>query len=295
MGNYSIKELEKLSGIKAHTIRIWEKRHNIIEPSRTQTNIRYYSDEDLKKILNISILNNNGYKISEIASLTRADLVEKVKKLSEEKSDTGIYIDQLTLSMIDFDEARFEKLISTFILKLGFQRTMLEIVYPFLTKIGVLWLSNNISPIQEHFITNLVRQKVIVAIDGLNVHVRESTKKVVFFLPENEMHEIGLLFFHYLLKDMGFKTYYLGQYVPLNDLEESVKMLKPDTMICSVSYSPSARQLLRYLDGLNERFADTDIYVTGQPLLEQGISKYENLHYFKDAIHLKEIFTTFID
>ena len=292
MGNYSIKELEKLSGIKAHTIRIWEKRHKIIEPSRTQTNIRYYSDEDLKKILNISILNSNGYRISEIASLSRVALVDKVKKLSEEKSDPGIYIDQLTLSMIDFDEARFEKLISTFILKLGFQRTMLEIVYPFLTKIGVLWLSNNISPIQEHFITNLVRQKVIVAIDGLNVNVPEHADRVVFFLPDNEMHEIGLLFFHYFLKEMGFKTFYLGQYVPLDDLVESVRMIQPESMVCSVSYSPSAKQLQKYLAGLDEKFPDIDIYITGQPLLEQGLAKYKRLHYFKDALHLQSIYET---
>lgn len=291
MGNYSIKELEKLSGIKAHTIRIWEKRHKIIEPSRTQTNIRYYSDEDLKKILNISILNSNGYRISEIASLSRGALVDKVKRLSEEKSDPGIYIDQLTLSMIDFDESRFEKLIATFILKLGFQRTMLEIVYPFLTKIGVLWLSNNISPIQEHFITNLVRQKVIVAIDGLNFNVPESAKRVVFFLPDNEMHEIGLLFFHYLLKEMGYKTFYLGQYVPLNDLVESVRMINPDSMICSVSYSPSAKQLKKYLAGLDEKFPGIDIYITGQALLEQGIADYNRLHYFKDAQHLQEIYS----
>ena len=219
MGNYSIKELEKLSGIKAHTIRIWEKRHSIIEPARTNTNIRYYSDEDLKKILNVSILNNHGFKISQIASLTRSDLVEHVKTLSEEKTDIGIYIDQLTLSMIDFDELKFEKLLAGYILKLGFERTLLEVVYPFLTKIGVLWLSNNISPIQEHFITNLIRQKIVVAIDGITIKPAEDAKKIVLFLPENEMHEIGLLFFHYLLKNMGFQTYYLGQYVPLADLE----------------------------------------------------------------------------
>ncbi|MEM9856991.1 MAG: MerR family transcriptional regulator [Bacteroidota bacterium] len=290
MGNYSIKELEKLSGIKAHTIRIWEKRHKIIEPARTDTNIRYYSDEDLKKILKVSILNNNGYKISQIASLTRSDLVEQVKTLSEEKTDTGIYIDQLTLSMIDFDEARFEKLLAGFILKLGFERTLLEVVYPFLTKIGVLWLSNNISPIQEHFITNLIRQKIVVAIDGITHKPAEDAKSVVLFLPENEMHEIGLLFFHYLLKNMGFQTYYLGQYVPLADLEKSVERLKPDYMVASISYSPSQKQLNKFLDELNERFTSIQIYITGRAVLEQGFSKHENLHFFKDAAELKHQF-----
>ena len=159
MGNYSIRELEKLSGIKAHTIRIWEKRHQIIAPKRTDTNIRYYSDDDLKKILNVSILNNNGYKISHIAGLSREEMTEAVTKLAEEKTDTNLFIDQLTVCMIDYDEIGFEKKLAGFILKLGFERTILEILYPFLTKIGVLWLSSNITPIQEHFISNLIRQK----------------------------------------------------------------------------------------------------------------------------------------
>lgn len=293
MGNYSIKELEKLSGIKAHTIRIWEKRHRIIEPSRTDTNIRYYSDEDLKKILNVSILNSNGYKISQIASLTRNDLVESVKKLSEEKTDTGIYIDQLTLSMIDFDEDRFEKLLAGYILKLGFERTLLEVVYPFLTKIGVLWLSNNISPIQEHFITNLIRQKIVVAIDGITIKPDVGAKRIVLFLPENEMHEIGLLFFHFILKNMGYQTYYLGQYVPLADLEKSVGRLQPDYMVASISYSPSQKQLNKFLDELNGRFQDIQIYITGKPVLEKGFSEHSNLHFFKDASELKEVFASF--
>lgn len=291
MGNYSIKELEKLSGIKAHTIRIWEKRHKIIEPARTDTNIRYYSDEDLKKILNVSILNNNGFKISQIASLTRSDLIDHVKKLSEEKTDTGIYIDQLALSMIDFDEDKFEKLLAGYILKLGFERTLLDVVYPFLTKIGVLWLSNNISPIQEHFITNLIRQKIVVAIDGITVKPAANAKKIVLFLPENEMHEIGLLFFHYLLKNMGFQTYYLGQYVPLGDLEKSVERLMPDYMVASISYSPSQKQLNKFLTELNERFTDINIYITGRPVLEKGFSDHQNLHFFKDASALKEEFS----
>ena len=295
MGKYSIKELEKLSGIKAHTIRIWEKRHNIIEPARTETNIRYYSDEDLKKILNVSILNNNGLKISQIASLSKADLVAKVKRLSEEKTDTGIYIDQLTLSMVDFDEEKFEKLLAGYILKLGFERTLLEIVYPFLTKIGVLWLSNNISPIQEHFITNLIRQKIIVAIDGITARPFPNSPRVVFFLPENEMHEIGLLFFHYLLKSKGFQTYYLGQYVPLNDLEDSVMRLNPDYMIASISYIPSAKQLNKFLSDLNTRFAGINIYVTGRPVMEKSFAEFDNLHFFRDATDLKERFDELVN
>ena len=193
--------------------------------------------------------------------------------------------------MIDFDELKFEKLLAGYILKLGFERTLLEVVYPFLTKIGVLWLSNNISPIQEHFITNLIRQKIVVAIDGITIKPAEDAKKIVLFLPENEMHEIGLLFFHYLLKNMGFQTYYLGQYVPLADLEKSVGRLQPDYMVASISYSPSLKQLNKFLTELNERFAAINIYITGRPVLQKGFSEHTNLHFFKDAPALKEEFT----
>ena len=291
MGNYSIKELEKLSGIKAHTIRIWEKRHQLIAPKRTDTNIRYYSDEDLKKLLNVSILNNNGYKISHIANLSREELRETVKKLSEEKTDTAIFIDELTVCLIDYDEVGFAKKLDEFIVKLGFERTILDILYPFLTKIGVLWLSSNISPIQEHLISNLIRQKIIVAIDGLEYEVKDDARRVIFFLPETEMHEIGLLFFHYILKKLKLKTYYLGQYVPMKNLIQSVKVIQPHTMVASISYSPSAKQLNDFLKMLTETFEHIDIYITGQALLEKSLREYKNIHFFKDATELKEQFS----
>jgi DNA-binding transcriptional MerR regulator len=165
MGKYSIKELEQLSGIKAHTIRIWEKRHKLIEPQRTDTNIRFYSDEDLKKIINVSLLNNNGVKISKIAGMSFEDMTKKILEMSESKSEATVFIDQLVIAMVDMEEDRFEKILSTLILRFGFERSVIEVIYPFLEKIGVLWQTKNINPAQEHFISNLIRQKIIVAID----------------------------------------------------------------------------------------------------------------------------------
>ena len=185
MGKYSIKELEQLSGIKAHTIRIWEKRHKIITPSRTSTNIRYYSDDDLKKIINVSLLNNSGIKISKIADMTLEDMYSRVMEISELKNDAAIHIDQLVVAMIDMEEEAFEKTLSNLILRHGFEKTITEIVYPFLEKIGILWQTQNITPAQEHFITNLIRQKMIVAIDGLPIPPKTS-RKVLLFLPEGE-------------------------------------------------------------------------------------------------------------
>ncbi len=270
MANYSIKDLEALTGIKAHTIRIWEKRHNIVSPERSDTNIRSYTDDDLKRILNVSILYNQGYKISKIAALTKDQLVNKVSELSnDEKPENEVFIDQLTISMVELDEIKFEQLLSNCILKYGFEDSMLKVVYPFLRKIGVLWLSNNINPAQEHFMSNLVRQKIIVAIDSLDYHVKESSKTVVLFLPEHELHEIGLLFFHYLIKKKGYKTYYLGQNVPIVDLKKVCALTNPDILISIVSYVASDKHLMEYLNLLHESFPDQNIYLTGKPLIDR--------------------------
>ncbi|HYG20395.1 MAG TPA: MerR family transcriptional regulator, partial [Ohtaekwangia sp.] len=169
MGKYSIKELEQLSGIKAHTIRIWEKRHKLVKPSRTPTNIRFYSDADLKKIINVSLLNSQGMKISRIATLTPEEINQKVLALSETTSDAAIHMDQMVVTMIDLDEASFERVLSNLILRYGFEKSITDIVFPFLEKIGVLWQTQNITPAHEHFISNLIRQKIIVAIDSLSL------------------------------------------------------------------------------------------------------------------------------
>lgn len=290
MGKYSIKELEKLSGIKAHTIRIWEKRYKVITPKRTPTNIRYYSDEDLKKILNISILNNHGHKISKIASLSPREMYRKVAELSSEESDFGLYIDELTICMIELDEAKFEKLLSGYIIRFGFEKTILDIIYPFLEKIGILWLSNNISPIQEHFISNLVKQKIIVAIDGLTLNTQKNAEKIVLFLPEKELHEIALLFFYYLLKKSGYKTFYLGQAVPLNDLEEVVKTLKPRYLITSITYYPKGESLEEFIALLSGKFHNSELFITGKPVFDLSLELPKNAHIFQNAKDLKNIF-----
>ncbi len=159
MAVYSIKDLEKLSGIKAHTLRVWEQRYDIIHPHRTKTNIRYYLDDDLKFILNIALLNKNGIKISKIAQMSREEIAEKVAAISEINFEYGTQLDALTISMIEMDEYKFDRIIRTNIQQLGFERTMLEIIYPFLDKLSVLWLTGSINPVQENFMSYLIRQK----------------------------------------------------------------------------------------------------------------------------------------
>jgi DNA-binding transcriptional MerR regulator len=286
MGKYSIKELEKLSGIKAHTIRIWEKRHKIIQPSRTTTNIRFYSDDDLKKIINVSLLNNNGIKISRIADMTLAEMNRKVLEISEVKSDTSVYIDHLILAMIDMEEEAFEKILNTIILRYGFERTVTEIIYPYLEKIGILWQAQNITPAHEHFISNLIRQKIIVAIDGLPLPPK-TAQRIVLFLPEGEMHELGLLFNHYLARLLGYRTYYLGQNVPHEDLVNVVKTHKPELLITSI-ITP-IKGIEQYFEKLGHEFPTASIFASGIQTIPFKDLTIKNIRFFSTAFDLKAL------
>jgi len=286
MGQYSIKELEQLSGIKAHTIRIWEKRHKIIEPSRTATNIRYYSDLDLKKIINVSLLNTYGIKISKIADMSLDDVNKKVLEISELQNDKGVHIDQMVIAMIDMEEELFEKILNNLILRFGFEKTITEIIYPFLEKIGILWQTQNITPAHEHFISNLIRQKIVVAIDGLPIPPKTS-KKILLFLPEGEMHELGLLFYHFLIRKSGYRTYYLGQNVPHEDLISVYKVHQPDFMLTSIT-STLTVPIERYLERLANDFGQTKILASGYQVQKFEGCKKDNVQTFSTALELSK-------
>ena len=286
MGQYSIKELEQLSGIKAHTIRIWEKRHKIIEPSRTSTNIRYYSDLDLKKLINVSLLNTFGIKISKIADMSLEDMNKKVLEISELQNDKGVHIDQLVIAMIDMEEELFEKILNNLILRFGFEKTTTEIVYPFLEKIGILWQTQNIIPAHEHFISNLIRQKIIVAIDGLPIPPK-SAKKILIFLPEGEMHELGLLFYHFLIRKAGYRTYYLGQNVPHDDLVSVYKVHQPVVMLTSIT-SKLSIPIEMYLERLANEFRETKILASGYQVQKFNGAKLGNIQTFSTALELNK-------
>jgi DNA-binding transcriptional MerR regulator len=286
MGQYSIKELEQLSGIKAHTIRIWEKRYGIIEPLRTATNIRFYSDLDLKKLINVSLLNTFGIKISKIADMSLDDMNKKVLEISDLQNDKGVHIDQMVIAMIDMEEELFEKILNNLILRFGFEKTITEIVYPFLEKIGILWQTQNITPAHEHFISNLIRQKIIVAIDGLPIPPK-SAKKILIFLPEGEMHELGLLFYHFLIRKAGYRTYYLGQNVPHEDLLSVYKVHQPDYMLTSIiSNLPIPIEM--YLERLANDFQETKILASGYQVQKFNGFKQFGVQTFSTASELNK-------
>lgn len=287
MGQYSIKELEKLSGVKAHTIRIWEKRHQIVAPQRTSTNIRYYSDDDLKKIINVSVLNNNGVKISKIADLSPEELVKKVGALSEVKLNTNVHIDRLIVAMVDLDESNFEKILEEIVRRNGFERTITEVVYPFLDKIGLLWQTGNISPAQEHFISNLIRQKIIVAIDGLPVP-SVAQPSALLFLPEGELHELGLLFYHYITRKENFRTFYLGQTAPLRDIISICEKFQPRFLITAITNSPAPQFVQGYLNRLCKDAGDVTVLASGSALRKTALKLPKNLHFFANIRELKD-------
>ncbi|MGY6741826.1 MAG: MerR family transcriptional regulator [Cecembia sp.] len=282
VSTYSIKDLEQLSGIKAHTLRIWEQRYNLLSPKRTDTNIRYYDDDDLKLILNVALLNDNGYKISKIAGMSEQEMREEVVKLTERSLTHDDQIHALTICMIEMDEERFDKVLSTNILKIGFEQTMMNIIYPFMSKIGVLWQTGAINPAQEHFISNLVRQKLIVAIDGQVS--KPGGKKFLLFLPEGELHEISILFAAFLIKNNGHKVIYLGQNTPNDDLLTVYKLHKPEYLLTVITTSPSSEYIQEYLDALAERFSETQIIVSGYQIVGQDLkfpSNVKAMHYIR--------------
>jgi len=261
---YSIKDLEQLTGIKAHTLRIWEKRYGLVIPKRTNTNIRYYSDQNLKKLLNVAILNRHGLKISKIAKLENEELNEKIISVTSKLNDTASQIESLVIAMIELDENMFEKILTTSIINHGFEDTFLKILFPFFEKIGILWQIGTINPGQEHFISNLVRQKMIVAIDGLVMPTNmPGQKSFILFLPEDELHEIGLLFYSYMLQKLGHQVIYLGQMLPFDDLKAIVKSQNPDALL-TIFTSPVAKgDIESYIQKLALTFKRQDIFVSG--------------------------------
>jgi DNA-binding transcriptional MerR regulator len=263
MANYSIKDIEHLSGIKAHTIRMWEKRYNILEPRRTETNIRYYNDEDLKKILNISVLNRYGYKISRIADLPNERLNRETLQVAQSAGNANGQIESLIVAMVDFDEVKFDKVFNNAVLSSGFEETMVKLIYPFFEKIGILWQTGNINPAQEHFVSNLIRQKLIVAIDNLVEYPNQKAKNFILFLPDGEWHELGLLFYTYFIKKSGHHVIYLGSSLPLADAVSLEKHINFDFIVTSIKTTLSNPAYNDYLKVISKAFTSKKIFLMG--------------------------------
>ena len=230
--DFTIKDLENISGIKAHTIRIWEKRYNLLVPKRTETNIRYYSNEHLQKLLNIVLLNNNDFKISKIAKMTEEEFVLQSRELAFTTSINDEAINSLKLAMFQFDKVLFNNTYNKLLQKNTFREIFKEVFIPLLNHIGLLWQTDTLKPSNEHFISNLISQKILIKTEELQYDISNTTKTYVLFLPENEIHELGLLYLNYELVLRGFHTVYLGQSLPLDNLDY---FLESDHEICFIT------------------------------------------------------------
>jgi len=278
---YSIKDLEVLSGIKAHTIRIWEKRYNLLAPKRTETNIRYYNDEDLKRILNISLVVKSGYKISKVALWDEQTLKETVINVTEEQSSSNDYLDEFMYYMLTFDNERFLRLTEEVIDKLGVEKAFFNVFFSLFQRIGTYWQTGAVFPAQEHYVTNIFRQKVIAEIDRTGF-VNRKGHSILFFLKEGELHEISLLFYSLQALKLGYNVVYLGQSVPFDDLLKI--RANPDIKYVFTAFinAISGEELENYLIRLKEGFPQQKIFITGKQIMDNEPNLPRNVKTIKD-------------
>ena len=272
---YSIKDIEKLSGVKAHTLRIWEKRYNIIVPRRTKTNIRYYLDEDLKVLLNIVLLNKNGYKISKIAKMSLDQIRSEVARITDVDTQHEGNIDGLMLSMFELNELKFNRILDKHTKTEGIQRTMEEVIYPFLDKLSTMWFTGSIKGVHENFVSYIIRRKLIVAIENLEFH--PSGTKSILYLSEGESQELSMLYLHFTLKSMGIEVVNLGLGVGMGDIVEAHQIVKAEYIFTFFNDSFTDSPLSEYLDQLSEQIKDCKICISGFQTLNQKLTPTHNV------------------
>ena len=258
---FSIKDLELFSGIKAHTIRAWERRHGLLKPSRSDTNIRSYDMDDLRTILNTSLLLKEGMSISQVAALSEKQREEKIKDGIGAKWGKDESLNALKMATVAYDEVLFETTSRNYRVDHGFEALVENLYLPLLNMLGLLWQSSAICPAQEHFSSNLVRQKLVSAIDGLPQGINDTRPMAVLYLPENEIHELGLLYLQYRMRREGRRSIYLGESVPIEDLVGLTRQWKGALDICAVlTVYPRAGDEVAYLKQLVEHLPNPDIH-----------------------------------
>ncbi len=266
---YFINDVEKITGIKAFTLRIWEQRYNIITPKRTETNIRYYDDKDIKYLINVSMLNANGIKISKIAVMTHQEVQDNVLLFSQNNLTHQHQTNALSIAMFDFDEQEFNKILSMCVLNFGMEKTIIEIIFPYLQHIGILWLGGSIHLAHEHFVTNIIKQRLYVAVDQLPVFYKPGAKHYLLFLPSGETHDLSLLFASFILKSRGQKVTFLGSSTPLDDLNKVHKLVSPDVLFCSISNANNNFPVDVYINMLSRNWPDSQILITGGQVVKR--------------------------
>ena len=290
MRHYTLYELEKLTGILAATIRVWERRYNIINPKRTDTNRRWYDDDDLRRLINISIVYHSGIKISKIAKYSGSELEEKAEFLTRDSFISDTPIKSLIVAMLSFNANAVNEILLRSIINIGFEETFSSVVFPFLRRVGIMWHTGSVNTGAEHFITNIFRGRLISAIDSLPPANDPGKKRVIMFLPDNELHEMGLLFYSYLIRKLGNEVLYLGQATPFFALTEASKKWHPDILVAGTLSYLSISEPEEYLNNLGSTFKSQKILVSGSLADQPVIEKYNNIYPIRSVSDLKKHF-----
>lgn len=293
MKKYSIKYIERFSGIKAHILRSWENRFDILQPERDDNNKRLYTEEQLKQVLNITLLLSKGLSISQIKELTPSEFVAKVNEISDmagthKENQLEVKINAFVLSMLELDESRFEKVLASCLLQRSFEDTLKEVIYPFLNRIGIMWRTGEVSTAKEHFIYQLIRQKIIVAIDGLG-QASQSRERYLLFLPKSEFQDLLILMYMYLLKSKGQSCVYLGEDIPFDDLKEASRIVRPDALVTVIKAPASKIDTQAYVYRLSEAFAQQKILLAGNPYFMEELEYPKNVQRIVQMDDLKAL------
>ncbi len=271
MNNFSIKDVEALTGIKSHTLRIWEQRYGIPLPNRTATNIRYYTDDDLKLLLNVAMLNRKGYKISKITKMSKEEVDTLVLDLTLQSDDETMHLESLIKAMFSLDEDTFIQVFQSSIDQIGFDESFKKLVFPLMARIGIMWQTGSINPAYEHFVTHLIRLKLFSSLNALPKIETQKAKKFILFLPANEPHDVTLLFANYLIRLAGHHTNYLGPNLPLNELHSVMKLYKADYILTVLTSPISSQTPLQIANKLHADFPNTNILIAGPQISQSHI------------------------
>ena len=278
--DFSIKDLENLTGIKSHTIRIWEKRYDLLHPKRSDTNIRNYSLESLQKLLNVSYLNNNGIKISKIAKLKEEDIPASVREIASRGKVENHAINSFKIAMLNFDQVLFYNTYNSLLEDKPFRSIFYDVFLPLLNEIGLLWQTNTISPAQEHFLTVHIKQKILINIEKLqNLEPKPISKTYVLYLPMNEIHDIGLLFINYELRSRGYHTIFLGESVPIENLSDVLDVFDDVVYISYFTVEPLEKNIPEYFNTFKENILDNsnaELWVLGRRLIDADEGLFYN-------------------
>ncbi len=291
MDRFSIKDLENLTGIKAHTIRVWEQRYGILQPKRTATNIRYYDADDLKLALRIALLNNYGFKISRIREMNAGEMTALIGKIADPAFRLQLQVNEMIERTLDMDPFGLEEKINTFIGRHGLEVAVEQLLFQYLEKIGIMWITDRLEPSQEHMAANIIFRKIAAAADALKP--TQEGSKVLLFLPEGEFHDISLMYVFYLLRKAGKSPVYFGSNTPLGEVQRCLQKQEVHCLYVHLTTNPHPAQTQRYLQKLSDSIPQAlPCYVSGAALGAMELPQLPNLHYLHTLTAVRDKITS---